>query len=430
MRARHKAALAAALTVALALLLALLRREERERPPPSVPMTAAAVVDAPASPVQAAPAARAASAPAPRAVPAPPIFDLVSVEKEEVCEGEENLVTVRAHTPDGNDAFLHYTVAGEAGAQVPVRSFIGREGTPTAQYAVAFTRDNVATRIELPSWRVKSCRPARILVVTARMLPNSAGEREFTATVQTLEGPPFTAAFYEWSFGDGSLSVTPGPVAAHDYSRLPQKTAYTDLLVKVKARDGAGESVEGRFPLHIRNVAFFSRQRGIAVIFAEPFPRFPSAGPDGIVRQSFRIWHAEDGTVRIDGATMALLELPETPGSAPEPPAPIAIDPERVFREREIPAGALLEQPFDYDFSADPRVYGVVYGIQGTTASGLQARGEIALLRPPPRPTPQNSIPVDDPAMVMKIRKAMEILRQPTVSQEDLFRLEREGRLR
>src|SRR4051812_40130259 len=52
---------------------------------------------------------------------APPVFDVIRVEKEEVCEGEENLVTVRAHTTDGNDPFLHYTVAGEAGAQVPVR---------------------------------------------------------------------------------------------------------------------------------------------------------------------------------------------------------------------------------------------------------------------------------------------------------------------
>src|SRR5712664_591600 len=60
---------------------------------------------------------------------APPVFDLVRVEKDEVCEGEENLVAVHAHTTDGNDAFLHYTVAGEAGAQVPVRAYVGRDGS-------------------------------------------------------------------------------------------------------------------------------------------------------------------------------------------------------------------------------------------------------------------------------------------------------------
>jgi hypothetical protein len=59
----------------------------------------------------------------------------------------------------------------------------------------------------------------------------------------------------------------------------------------------------------------------------------------------------------------------------------------------------------------------------------MQARGEIAILRPQPRPTRDNSVPIDDPALAAKIRRAMQILNQPTVSQEDLFRLEREGKL-
>ena len=102
-----------------------------------------------------APAAVSSSSAAPARI-APPVFDEIRVEKEEVCEGEENLVTVRAHTTDGNDPFLHYTVAGEAGAQVPVRSFLGRDGKPMPQMAVAFSRGNVATAVELPPWRVKS----------------------------------------------------------------------------------------------------------------------------------------------------------------------------------------------------------------------------------------------------------------------------------
>jgi hypothetical protein len=68
--------------------------------------------------------------------------------------------------------------------------------------------------------------------------------------------------------------------------------------------------------------------------------------------------------------------------------------------------------------------------VQGVTADGMRARGEIAILKPPPALTRENSIPIDDPALADRIRRAMEILRQPTVSQEDLFRLEREGKLR
>jgi hypothetical protein len=425
MSGKRKALLAVAAFCGLLLALLFLRDGE----PPAEEGTALSSL-APAA-LPSAPVRLAAPQPAPARPPsiAPPLFDLVRVEKEEVCEGEENLVTVHAHTGDGNDAFLHYTVAGEAGAEVPVKAYVGRDGKSPQQYAVAFSRNNVATRVPLPAWRVKNCRPARILAVTMRMLPNSVGEREFAATVQTLQGDTFTPSWFEWSFGDGTFDATAGPIAVHDYSRLPQRTAFTDLLVKVKALDGSGQSVEGRYPLHVRNVAFDTRSRGMATIFAEPSPRFAAPGPDGIVRQKFRLWHAEEAPVQITGATMVRLFLPQGPGSAPRRPEPVAIDPARLLRFQEIPAGASVEQPLEYDFVADPEVYGVLYQVQGVTAAGMQASGEITLLRPPPRPTPENSLPVSDPAMILKIRRAMAILKQETVSQEDLFRLEREGKL-
>src|SRR5256885_8554280 len=50
---------------------------------------------------------RSPPAPPASAAVAPPVFDLVRVEKEEVCEGEENLITVQAHTTDGNRSEEH-----------------------------------------------------------------------------------------------------------------------------------------------------------------------------------------------------------------------------------------------------------------------------------------------------------------------------------
>jgi hypothetical protein len=425
MRARQKALLIAAVALIVAVPLLLRDGEETDEP-----LKSAAILDMPRSPASPAVSAPALpTAPAAARTAAPPVFESVQVEKDEVCEGEENLVSVRAHTTDGNDAYLHYTVAGEAGAQVPVRSYIGRDGKAPLQYAVAFSKDNVATRIELPSYTVKNCRPARMLVVTMRMLPNSVGDREFTATVRTLDGVPFTPAWYEWAFGDETFEVTPGPVAVHDYSGSPQRTAFTDFLVKVKAIDGGGQSVEGRFPLHIRNIAFAARQRGMVAIFAEPTPRFPSIGPDGIVRQKFRVWHTEDVPVQITGATMSRLLLPERQGSAPAAPEAVAVDHTRVLQHSDIPPGSVREQSLEYDFGSDPAAYAVTYEIQGVTPAGIQARGNLTLLRPPPRPSRENSIPIQDPAMMVKIRRAMAILNQETVSQEDLWRLEREGKL-
>src|SRR5207302_7383994 len=317
MRNRRKVLLAGA--IALSALVALLLFPDRKEPVQHLQTAAIVQAQAPETSTRTQPLAPSTSLPA-SAAATPPVFDLVRVEKDEVCEGEENLITVHAHTTDGNEPFLHYTVAGEAGSQVPVRVYIGRDGNPPPQYAVAFSKDNVASRIELPRYRVKSCRPARILVVTMRMLPNSVSEREFTATVQTLEGAPFSPAWYEWSFGDGEADVTPGPVAIHDYSALPQRTAFSDLLVKVKAATGSGETVEGRFPLHIRNIAFATRLRGVATLFAVPVPRFPRIGADGVVRQPFRLWHAEDVPVQTTGMTLSTFFLPATDGSAHCPP--------------------------------------------------------------------------------------------------------------
>src|SRR6266436_4287100 len=113
----------ALIVCAIALIAASVALLLRDREAPAGALDAATLV--PGQQAEAAVGPRPLAAPLTPARPpavAPPIFDLVRVEKDEVCEGEENLVAVHAHTTDGNDAFLHYTVAGEAGAQIPVRA--------------------------------------------------------------------------------------------------------------------------------------------------------------------------------------------------------------------------------------------------------------------------------------------------------------------
>src|SRR4051812_34007180 len=138
MQRRRRRWVAASLAVFLAAIAFWVLRERGESG--QEPAIAAAGMEARGIEAAASPRAAATvwSSAAATARIAPPVFDEIRVEKEEVCEGEENLVTVRAHTTDGNDPFLHYTVAGEAGAQVPVRSFLGRDGKPMPQMAVAF----------------------------------------------------------------------------------------------------------------------------------------------------------------------------------------------------------------------------------------------------------------------------------------------------
>src|SRR3954463_1295103 len=109
MNARKKLLLSGGILLLAALVVWLLARPEA--PPAPVESTAATappVETKIASLVRTDPAAP-TTATKPRPPVAAPVFAEVRLEKEEVCEGEENLVTVRAHTTDGNDAFLHYT---------------------------------------------------------------------------------------------------------------------------------------------------------------------------------------------------------------------------------------------------------------------------------------------------------------------------------
>ena len=102
----------------------------------------------PSVPLPPAPAKVPTRAGLPAAHPAdpPPIIDAISVEKPEVCSGEENLITVRAHTSNGTDAFLHTVVDGAMGASVPVRLWLdenGRVRLPDSLIAYAHLGENI-----------------------------------------------------------------------------------------------------------------------------------------------------------------------------------------------------------------------------------------------------------------------------------------------
>src|SRR3954452_21266847 len=103
MRGRNKVLLVAAVLAVVAVPL-LLRDEPSADESPMAAAALGQLTPGASAPAATAPkhAARPTAAAPPRPV-TPPVFDSVEVEKEEVCEGEENLVTVRAHTTDGND---------------------------------------------------------------------------------------------------------------------------------------------------------------------------------------------------------------------------------------------------------------------------------------------------------------------------------------
>ena len=80
------------------------------------------------------------------------------------------------------------------------------------------------------------------------------------------------------------------------------------------------------------------------------------------------------------------------------------------------------------DTIADPGVFSMTYRLSGHSQDGHPVMGSFSVMRPPPRPTADNSLAVVDPTLKAKIVAAREILGKDTVNDEDLWQLERQGR--
>jgi hypothetical protein len=399
-------------------------------PPPAMPgPTLAAPAPAPAP--QSLPASEAPpEPPAAKADPAAPVIDEILVEKSEVCEGEENLITIRAHTPDGTDAFLSYSVAGRRGHQIPLRSWIADDGESPKLEVRVFGKDNVSTVAEVPHFTVKPCKQARMAMITPNLRANTWSEFEFQVKLVENPGPdgspptPFRPRSYEWSFGDGKTAVTDVPHVIHNYEEREQDALYTNLLVEVKVRGDAEEPVVGRTSLQLLNPAFESLEtKGVVTLLVQLTPRFPELGSDGVVRQKVRLFHFRDRPVFIHNAV--LFRHRTTPGA---PTTEQVVDPSRLLGTSLIPPGKGIEFEARLDTRKDADVFSLEHYLEGKDSEGLPVRGAFSVMRPPPKPTKENSDPVLDPLLKAKIVAARKILNRPYVTDEDLWALERQGK--
>jgi hypothetical protein len=94
-----------------------------------------------------------------------------------------------------------------------------------------------------------------------------------------------------------------------------------------------------------------------------------------------------------------------------------------------IPVGESVEVQLSFDTVKLPGVLALIYSFEGTSADGRPVIGEVPVMKPPPKPTRANSVLVHDVATAERIRKALTLLQKDTVSQEELWQLERDGRL-
>lgn len=389
-----------------------------EAPPAPAPQTPA-TTEAPPEPA------------APKADPAAPVIDEITVEKREVCEGEENLISVRAHTPDGTDEFLHYVIGGRQGQRVPVRSWIADDGEAPKLEVVVFGKNNVSTKVEVPSFVVKPCKPARMALITSQLRANTWSEFDFE--VKLLEnpgpdgskGPPFKPRSYEWSFGDGETATTDVPHVTHNYEGRKQEAMFSHMLVEVKVRGDAEEPVLGRMSLPLINPAFEAlATKKVVALLVQLTPRFPELGSDGVVRQKVRLFHLRDRPVFIHNAVVFRHRTQDPAGPTPQQ----VVDPSSLLGTSTIPPGRGIEFEVKLDTNRDSDVFSLEHLLEGKDSEGLPARGAFSVMRPPPKPTREKSNPVVDPLLKAKIIAARKILNRPYVTDEDLWALERQGK--
>ena len=434
-RWRRRWAWSFGLGLALALLAGLWLRTPETAPPPTAPHpptppTRALARDVPL-PTPSAPWRPRAEQPPPKPTP-PPIIDEVTVEKPEVCSGEDNLITVRAHSPDGNDAYLHSTIGTGVGMRVPLRVWLEEGSTYEQPRVTVFGKDNVSASVLVPRYTVKECEPERLVDVYSRRVPNSEEDYEFLVRIHELprrdepRRKPFAPVRFVWTFDDAPSVTTTVPTVTWTLSPQPNRPAamYHQHLVRVEAIDASGRKATGRSSLQLLDPTFENfDKKGVVTVLAVGTPRFPTEDEAGVVRQRFRLFHRWRGPVTLERVTALRARRPEPKA----PPLPEEAT-EASLGVETLPEGRGAEVSVSLDTKAEPDVGMITYVLEGRTTDGHPARGTFSLMRPPPRPTKENSVPVTDPRLLAKVKRARELLGQDFVTDEDLWRLEREGR--
>lgn len=422
------------LLAALVVILTIALLQTGKAPPEPAPIARSSGSVDPARSAE--PAAERAPSPAIEAAPQPegpaepPVIESVDVEKSEVCEGEENIVTVRARGRGRSGPLLRVKIGSKEGTRVPIRAYLDERGRVKLPKVIAFVPGAPPVEADLPYYRVNRCDPKPVVQIRHQALPNSDDEIELFARVLVPDasaGHPramkvVEATSFDWSFGDGASATSAEPRVSHDYGRRRQDAERSYFLVEVKARLGDGRAVIGRDTLDLQNLGYHFAQQNLALITPRFSPRFPKVDDDGVVTQTVSLRHvsAEDVTITRVKRVMSY-ESDVGPSPAED------VDPASILGSTTIPAGSSISFTVGLGVRERPDVMFETYEVYGRTASGMPAAGSFAVMRPPPDPTPSSGEEVTSPAMVARIERAQQRLGKELVTQGDLMRLEQEG---
>jgi hypothetical protein len=343
----------------------------------------------------------------------------VTIDKNEVCVGEENLIRVNLHPghPQGR-----VFVNGELGSvrkQIALPNMVGQV-TPTISFIHSTAEET--TPIQAPFYVVKPCKTQVFGQVNHQLLVNSRDVFGFVVKIVSHPNAiEFMPTGFRWDFGDGTEVTTMKPYVEHDFSRRPQTTDYSEFLVRVDVQDHKGKVLTLHEPMVLQNDAFqHQKQRNTILLLSNKEPRLAEVLTDGSVRQSVQLWHTHDKTVRIQ---RVIVEIEDEKGSTKRSQG----NPSELLDSLSLSPGKSVHANLRLAKDSPARL--VRYEISGISEDGKLAEGTFSIQRPTAKPTPENHSPVDA-RTAMRIRMAQKILGKPFVSDGDMDRLEAQGAFR
>jgi PKD domain len=258
---------------------------------------------------------------APPVDPNKPIVDSVTVDKVEVCRGEQNFINVQARTANGTDRFLGARYRDpDTGAYVfgGSRLPFTLEAPPRQPVMITIDGTMAATSVPVPDVVVKDCEsPPRLKVRLARAVA-SPDRIVFTAELvagktvgDANAGAVWSPTSYAWDFGDGAVASTPTNHVEHSYEGRLQNVRQSSFVATVDATDAAGHRAGGTAAVAFFNAGFGPLYFHGRVAISTGIR--PDAAGGG---ETIWLYHGYDQPVVLESAT--LVETVRADGSARE----------------------------------------------------------------------------------------------------------------
>lgn len=344
-----------------------------------------------------------------------PMITGVSLDKAQVCAGENIQVLVKAQHPDAVGKPVAVAVNGNWGPS-QVLQFSGSPG----QRVIQITAMTDEKYIDTKELRVNliACSPsAEYPILRSGPNPYQENSVDFTVRGVAADRP---APTYVWDFGDGTSAQTSVPAATHFYGKALQRDQLqTTFQVSVRlTRAGQADTVV-RKTLTLQNAYAFNKERGFIQPPVEGDRKLTISGSNFV--GSYSIHNLEDSPIQITGRQLEYNYCDSSQQSAlPQQTETLQLtvgSGQRLVQKLVLPVASVAE-----NFCS------VLVGFTGKDAVG---RPVYASLSFDIRTAAKLEQPVD-PALAQVLNQAATrgLLRDRVrSSEEELYRLSREGKI-